>query len=71
MKKKTLLVLLIVLLTVLLSTVVFATMNNAETQQILTNKKLSSIGETYTEIDDGITTYESKSKYNRSSKYIY
>lgn len=64
MKKKTLLVLLIVLLTVLLSTVVFATMNNAETQQILTNKKLSSIGETYTEIDDGITTFDMRANQN-------
>lgn len=64
MKKKTLLVLLIILLTVLLSTVVFATMNNAETQQILTNKKLSSIGETYTEIDDGITTFDMRANQN-------
>ena len=58
MKKKTLLLLLIVLLPVLLSTVVLATMNNTETQRILTNKKLSSVGEAYTEINNNITTFD-------------
>ncbi len=73
MKKKTLLIVLVIILTVLLSTVVFATMNNAETQRILTNKKLSSVGEAYTEINNEVATFDMRGDKNiieKANTYI-
>lgn len=52
MKRKVVLFLLCIIAIMLLGTVVFATMNNNENQnKILTGEKVSSVGETYTEVN--------------------
>lgn len=68
--KKTINVLLVILILILISsTVALATISNNENQSILTGEKISNVGKTYEEIEDGITTFSlNNSKQRMISK---